>query len=94
MPKYEEGNKYSDTERTKDSKKLNSNRPIPRHIIIKMAKDKEKERTVLQIQSEEGKKSNIQENPYGFSVGFSAETLQVIGSGMTYSKCWKGKTYN
>ena len=56
MPKYEERNKYSDTERTEDSKKLNSNRPIPRHIIIKMAKDKEKERIVLQIQSEGGKK--------------------------------------
>ena len=56
MPKYEERNKYSDTERTEDSKKLNSNRPIPRHIIIKMAKDKEKERIVLQIQSEGEKK--------------------------------------
>lgn len=56
MPKYEERNKYSDTERTEDSKKLNSNRPIPRHIIIKMAKDKEKRENCVTNTVRGGKK--------------------------------------
>ena len=36
-------------------------------------------------------KSNIQENPYGFSVGFSAETLQVIRKWYDIFEMLKGK---
>ena len=74
MPKYEERNKYSDTERTEDSKKLNSNRPIPRHIIIKMAKVKDKEK-ILKAAREKDLVQLI----------FSTETLQARVSDKTYS---------
>ena len=41
--------------------------------------------------SQRGEKSNIKENPYGFSVDFSAETLQVIREWYDVFEMLKGK---
>ena len=48
-------------EAQKDLNKINSNKPTPRHIIIKMAKVKDKE----DLQDSKGKtKSHLQGNPH------------------------------
>ena len=46
FPNLKEGNRYQDTGSTEgsDPHKMNPNRPTPRHMIINMAKVKDKER--------------------------------------------------
>ena len=44
LPEPEEGNRYPGTEAQMVSNKMNLNRPTSRHIIIKIAKCKDKDR--------------------------------------------------
>ena len=53
--------------------KLNPNRPTPRHIIIKMAKVKER---ILKA-ARETQSVNYKGTPIGLSADFSTETLQA-----------------
>ena len=55
--------------------KLNSKRPTPRHIIIKMAKVKDKERILKAAR--EKQRINYKGTPIRLSVDFSTEMLQV-----------------
>ena len=61
---------------------MNRNRPTSRQII-KMAKVKDKERTLKA--AKEKAKSHIQQDPH--KADFSAETLQARGRGTIHSKC-------
>ena len=61
FPKSKYGNRYQDTGSTEVSNMMNPNRPIPRHIIIKTAKFKHKERT---LKAAREKQSKLQGNPY------------------------------
>uniref|UniRef100_A0A9L0STS5 L1 transposable element RRM domain-containing protein n=1 Tax=Equus caballus TaxID=9796 RepID=A0A9L0STS5_HORSE len=54
--------------------KINSKRPTPRHIIIKMSKIKDKER-ILKV-ARERQQVTYKGNPIRLSADFSAETLQ------------------
>ena len=65
--------------------KLNPNRHTPRHIIIKMAKVKNKER-ILKAARE--KKSVYKETPIKLSTDFSTETLQARRE---WQDIWKEK---
>ena len=60
-------------EAQKDPNKLNPNGPTPRHIIIKMAKFKDKER-ILKAEREK-QRVNYQGTPIKLSANFSTETL-------------------
>ena len=59
--------------------KINTNGPTLRHIIIKMAKVKYKERILK-------RKRVTRETPIRLSADFSIETLQAENSSMLYSK--------
>uniref|UniRef100_A0A8D0WU05 L1 transposable element RRM domain-containing protein n=1 Tax=Sus scrofa TaxID=9823 RepID=A0A8D0WU05_PIG len=63
--------------------KLNPKRPTPRHIIIKMAKVKER---ILKAVREK-QRINDKGTPIGLSADFSTETLRPEGSGKLYLKC-------
>ena len=70
--------------------KMNSNRLIKRHIIIKMTKVKER-----LLRATRGKQRvSCKGISIRLSANFSAKTLQARGCTMIYSKSWKGKTYN
>ena len=56
--------------------KLNTNRAIPRHIIIKMAK----------VKREDSKKQRLNHKGIPHKANFSTETLQAEESGKIYSK--------
>ena len=62
--------------------KVNPNKPTPRHIIIKMAKVKER---ILKT-GREKQRVNYKGTSIRLSADFSTETLQVKRSGKTYSK--------
>ena len=64
--------------------KLNTNRPTPRHIIIKMAKVKEK---ILKAAREKQIIKYKGPPPIRLSDDFSTETLQPEGSDKIYLKC-------
>ena len=70
--------------------KLNPNRPMPRHIIIKMAKVNDKER-ILKAARE---KQNVtyKETPIRLSGDFSTETLQARREWQEIFKALKGKS--
>ena len=61
---------------------LNPNRPTPRHVIIKMATVKDKER-ILKAATEK-KKANYKGTPIRLTPDFSTERLQTRGSGKIY----------
>ena len=55
--------------------KLNPNRPTPRHIVIKMAKIKDKERILKAAREKQS--INCKGTPIKLSAYFSTETLQA-----------------
>ena len=69
---------------------MHLNRPIPWHTVIKM--DKVQERNVKA--AKEKQRVSYKGTPKRLLANFSAETLQPEGSGMIYSKSWKGKVRN
>ena len=71
--------------------KLNPNRPMPRHLIIKMEKISDKER-ILKAARE---KQNVtyKGTPIRVSADFSTETLQTRREWQEIFKVLKGKKY-
>ena len=67
--------------------KLNPNRPTPRHIIIKMAKVKER---ILKA-AREKQSINYKGTPIKLSADFSTKTLQASREWQEISKVLKGK---
>ena len=63
---------------------MNTNRPTPRHIIIKMVEVTDKERILKAIR--EKQRFNYKGTPIRLSANFSTEALQIRGSGEIYSK--------
>ena len=61
-------------EAQKAPNKLKPNRPTPRHIIIKMAKDKDKKRILKAAREKQS--VHYKGTPIGLSADFSTETLQ------------------
>ena len=76
-------------EEQKASNKLNPNRPTPRHIIIKMAKVKNKKR-ILEA-ARETQSINYKGTPIRLSDDFSTETLQARREWQDILKVLKGK---
>ena len=70
--------------------KLNPNRPTLRHIIIKMAKFKDKDR--IQKAAREKQSINYKGTPKRLSADFATETLQAIKESQEICKVLKGKT--
>ena len=69
--------------------KLNTNRPIPRRVIMKMAKFKDKERILKAARKKQ--KLNYKGIPIRLSSDFSTETLQGIREWQDIFKVLKGK---
>ena len=69
--------------------KLNPNRPIPRYIIIKMAKVKDKERILKAAR--EKQRVHYKGTPRRLSADFSTETLQARRKWQDIFKVLKGK---
>ena len=69
--------------------KLNPNRPTPRHIIIKMAKVKDKERILKAAREKQS--INYKGIPIRLSADFSTETLQARRKWQDIFKVLKGK---
>ena len=69
--------------------KLNPNRPTPRHIIIKMAKVKDKERILKAAREKQSAK--YKGTPIRLSADFSTETLQARREWQDIFKVMKGK---
>ena len=69
--------------------KLNPNRPTPRHIIIKMAKVKDKERILKAAREKQS--INYKGTPIRLSADFSTETLQARREWQDIFKALKGK---
>ena len=72
--------------------KLNPNRPTPRHIIIKMAKVKHKERILKAAREKQG--VNYNRTPIRLSADFSTETLQARREWKDIFSSKKEKTCN
>ena len=71
--------------------KLNSNSPTPRHIIIKMAKVKDKGRILKTAR--EKQRVNYKATPLRLSADFSTETLQARREWQDIFKALKGEKY-
>ncbi len=71
-------------EAQKAPNKLNPKRPRPRHIIIKMAKVKDKEKILKTAREKQS--INFMETPIRLSADFYTETLQARREGQIYSK--------
>ena len=69
--------------------RLNPNRPTPRHIIIKMAKVKDKERILKAAREKQS--INYKGTPIRLSADFSTETLQARKEWQEIFKELKGK---
>ena len=69
---------------------MNPNRFTSRHIILKMAKVKER---ILNA-AREKQRVSYKGTSIRLSDDFSIETLQARRSGIIYSKSRKGKTFN
>ena len=69
--------------------KLNTNRPTPRHITIKMARVKCKERILKAAR--EKQRFNYKGTPTRLSADFSTETLQARRQWQDIFKALKGK---
>ena len=74
-------------EAQKISNKMNPNRPTPRHIIIKMAKVKDREDS----RGSKRKTKNYKGTPIRLSADFSTETLQARREWQDIFKVLKGK---
>ena len=72
--------------------KMDTKRPTPRHIIIKMPKVKDKER-ILKA-AKEKQIITYKGVPIRLSDDFSKETLQAKRDSKKYSKSWKARTYS
>ena len=68
---------------------MNSKRPTPRHIIIKMAKVKDKKR-ILKV-AREKQRVTYKGTPIRLSTDFAAETLQARREWHDIDKVLKGK---
>ena len=79
--------KIQEAQRTPN--KLNPNRPTPRHIIIKMAKVKDKERILKAAREKQS--INYKGTPIRLSADFSTETLQARREWQDTFKALKGK---
>ena len=64
---------------------------MPRHILIKLSKIKYKEK-ILKA-GKEKQQITYKGIPIRLAADLSTETVQARGSGRTYLKWWKGKTY-
>ena len=64
--------------------KLDSKRPTPRHIIIKMTRFKDKERTLKAAR--ENQRVKYKRAPIRLASDFLTETFRPEGSGMKYSR--------
>ena len=73
-------------------KKMNTKRPTPRHITIKMPKFKDKERNLKTAR--EKQLVTYRGVPIRLSAEFSKETLQSRRIGKKYSKSSKAETYS
>uniref|UniRef100_A0A8D1KDA3 L1 transposable element RRM domain-containing protein n=1 Tax=Sus scrofa TaxID=9823 RepID=A0A8D1KDA3_PIG len=69
--------------------KLNANRPTPKHITIKMAKVKDKERILKAAREKQS--VNYEGTPIRLSADFSTETLQTRREWQDIFKVLKGK---
>ena len=69
---------------------MNPNRPIPRHIIIKLTKVKKR---ILKA-AREKQRVNYKGSPLRLSADFSAEILQARREWHDIFKVMKQKTYN
>ena len=69
--------------------KLNPNRPTPRHIVIKMAKVKDKERILKTAR--ETQSISYKGTPIRLQADFSTETLQARREWQDIFKVLKGK---
>ena len=72
------------------SKKLDPRRNTPRHIIITLAKIKQKERRILEAAREKDTVT-YKGVPIGLSADFSKETLQARGGWQEVFQVMKGK---
>ena len=72
--------------------RINPRRNMPRHIVIKLAKIKDKEK--LLKAAREKRQITYKGAPIRQSANFSAEILQVRGRGTIYLVWWKGKFCN
>ena len=79
--------KIQEAQRTPNN--LNPNRPTSRHIIIKMAKVKDKERILKAAREKQS--INYKGTPIRLSADFSTETLQARKEWQDISKVLKGK---
>ena len=70
---------------------MNQMRPTPRHIVIKMAKVKEIERTLKAKREKQRVTYKGRESPISLSADFSAETLQARRKWHDLCKVVKGK---
>ena len=71
---------------------MNPNRPTSIHIIIKIAKVKDKERILKAAR--EKQRVNCKRNPLRLSADFFTETLRSEESGKIYSKFKKIKKFS
>ena len=69
--------------------KMNTNRPTPRHIIIKTAKVKDKQKILKAARKKQ--RVSYKENLIRLSADFSTETLQARREGHGIFKVLKGK---
>ena len=72
--------------------RLNPRRNMPRHILIKLTKTKQKER-ILKAAMEK-QQVTYKENPIRLTTALSAETLQARREWQDIFKVLKGKIYN
>ena len=70
---------YQDTGSTEGPNKLNTNRPTPRHVIIKTEKVKDKERIP--------KAAREKQSPLGYQLISLQKRYRPEGSGKIYLKC-------
>ena len=65
--------------------RINPRRNMPRHVLIKLTKTKDKERILKAAR--EKQQVTYKGNPIRLTADLSAETLQAIGNGKVYLKC-------
>ena len=70
---------------------MNPNRSTPRHITIKIAKDKDKERILKAAREKQS--NNYKGTPIKLSVVFSTETLQARKEWQDIFKMLEGKKF-
>ena len=72
--------------------RINPRRNTPRHILIKLAKTKHKEKNIKSSKGEAT--SNVQGKPHTLKeLIFQQKLCRPEGNGRIYLKYWKGKIY-